>query len=80
MEAHWDGKIVNEGNVGLKYIQTYSNSSIYELVKMQLSVQMETKFCMVRQVIQSANCVLARRLKNELADLILKAVVHQDSE
>ena len=36
--------------------------------------------CMARQVIQSANCVLARRLKNELVDLIWKAVVHQDSE
>ena len=33
--------------------------------------------CIVRQVMQSANCAPARRLKNELVDLTRDDVVHQ---
>ena len=43
MGAHWDGKIANEWNIGVKHIQTYSNSNINKLVKMQFSVETKTR-------------------------------------
>ena len=34
-------------------------------------------FCVVRQVMQSVNCALAKRLKNMLVDQTRDVVVHQ---
>ena len=48
-----------------------------EETKMQLSVKTETKICVVRQLMQSVNCALARRLKNVLVDQTRDVAVHQ---
>ena len=47
------------------------------MANMPWCVESETKFCVVRQVMQSANCAPARQLKNVLVDLAWDAVVHQ---
>ena len=67
--AHWDGKITNEWNIGtelcpnitkLKHVENRENVMVY---KNQNKIP-----CVFRQVMQSANCELTRRLKHVLVD------------
>ena len=61
MGARWDGQKANM----FRYIQN-KNMYIYktsELAERQFSAETETKWLEARQVMQSANCVPAGRLK-----------------
>ena len=62
--AHWDGKITNEWSNGN---ETWPNITKLKHVQNDENVMFCRKrkniLCVLRQVMQSANCELARRLK-----------------
>ena len=67
--AHWDEKIKNEWNIAnelcpniikLKHVENRENVMVYR--------NQNKIICVFRQVMQSANCELTRRLKHVLVD------------